>query len=152
MRHIAPALLLILSAGPAPAVGVPSLPKEINDVRWNVSSTVFGDFTCQGRKDIAMYGISEKSGFVVMIQSAQKNTKPSYLVFSTRDRDPKNLRLIVESLDFGNDAAFKEELKYSAPDLQPSKTCKGLGLGDGETDAQHIYWNRSRKRFESWSL
>jgi hypothetical protein len=59
MRHIAPAMLLIYSAVPAPAVGVPSLPTEINDVRWNESSTVFGDFTCQGRKDIAMYGTSE---------------------------------------------------------------------------------------------
>jgi len=129
-----------------------SLPKEIDDVRWNVSSTVFGDFACRGHRDTALYGTSEKSGFVVMIQPSDKGAKTSYLVFATRNREPKNIRLTVESLDFSNDVAFNREVAALAPGLQPSKTCNGLALGDGETDAHHIYWNRAKKAFQSWSL
>jgi hypothetical protein len=128
------------------------LPKEIADVRWSVSSTVFGDFACRGQRDMALYGTSENSGFVVMIQPSSKGAKPSYLVFPTRGREPKNIRLAVESLDFSNDVAFKQEVIAAAPGLQPSKTCQSLALGDGETDAHHIYWNRDKKAFQSWSL
>ena len=128
------------------------LPKEIADVRWSVSSTVFGNFSCGGQRDMAIYGTSERSGFVVMIQPSRKGTKPSYLIFATRGREPKNISLSVESLDFDDDIAFKQEVSAAAPGLRPSKTCKGLALGDVETDAHHIYWNRGKKAFQSWSL
>ena len=101
---------------------------------------------------MALYGTSERSGFVVMIQPSSKGAKPSYLVFATRGREPKNIRLAAESLDFTNDVEFKQEVIAVAPGLRPSKTCQGLALGDGETDAHHIYWNRDKKAFESWSL
>ena len=110
-----------------------ALPQDIADVRWNVSSTVFGDFACRGQKDMALLGVSERSGFVVMVQPARKRAKPSYLVFATRGRDSKNLRLTIEDLDFQSNEDFKREVEASAPGLQPSKTCKGLSLGDGET-------------------
>lgn len=129
-----------------------TLPREISDVSWNARSTVFGNFTCRGQQDLARFGVSEKSGFVVMVQPARKGAKPSYLVFATRGRDPKNLRLEVESLDFADDEAFKQEIKAAAPGLQPSRTCKGLSFGDGETDAHHIFWDRRQRVFHSWSL
>ena len=145
--------LLATSAACAVAQASPQpLPAEIADVRWNVSSTVFGDFTCRGKNDMAMHGASDKSGFVVMIQPARKRAKASYLVFATRGRDPKNLQLKIESLDFDNDKEFKKEVAGAAPGLVPSKTCKGLSLGDGETDSHHIFWNRGKKTFQSWSL
>ena len=131
---------------------VPSLPNEIGDVRWNASSTVYGDFVCEGQHDMALFGESDKSGFVVMLRPAHKEEKTSYLVFPTRGRDPKNLRLTVESLDFADNKAFVQEIKSIAPSLQDSKTCKGIALGDGETDANHIYWNRGEKVFQWWSL
>ena len=129
-----------------------SLPNEIDDVRWNVSSTVFGDFACRGKQDMALFGESKKSGFVVMVQLARKGVKPKYLFFAARGRDPKGLRLTVESLDFSEDVEFKQEISATAPGLQPSKSCRGLALGDDETDANHIYWNRKEKVFQSWSL
>lgn len=143
----------LLSAFCALAHAAPHpLPTEIAAVRWSVSSTVFGDFACRGQRDMALYGTSEKSGFVVMIQPSHKGAKPSYLVFAARGREPKNVRLAVESLDFNDDVAFRQEVVAAAPGLQPSKTCQGLALGDGETDAHHIYWNRREKAFQSWSL
>ena len=145
--------LLATSAGCAVGRSIPEpLPVEIADVRWNVSSTVFGDFTCRGQQDMAMYGTSDTSGFVVMIQPAPKRAKPSYMIFATRGRDPKSLRLKVESLDFDRDHDFKKELEEAAPGLVPSKSCKGLSFGNGETDSHHIYWHRARKVFSSWSL
>ena len=101
---------------------------------------------------MAMYGTSEKSGFVVMIQPAAENARPSYLIFMPRGRDPKTLQLKVEDLDFDRDHDFKKELEAAAPGLVPSKSCKGLSLGDGETDSHHIYWHRKKKAFRSWSL
>lgn len=101
---------------------------------------------------MAMHGTSDKSGFVVMIQPARRGAKASYLVFATRGREPKNLQLKIESLDFDNDREFKKEIAVAAPGLVPSKTCKGLSLGDGETDSHHIFWNRQKKTLQSWSL
>ena len=147
------AATVLISAFSALAHATPQpLPNEISDVRWSVSSTVFGDFTCRRQRDMALYGTSEKSGFVVMIQPSRKGAKPNYLVFPTRGRESKNIRLTVETLDFNDDVAFKQEVIAAAPGLQPSKTCQGLALGDGETDANHIYWNRAKKVFQSWSL
>lgn len=145
--------LLATSAGHVVAQALPQpLPARIADVRWNAGSTVFGDFTCQGQQDMAMYGTSESSGFVVMIRPAAKNAKPSYMIFATRGRDPKSLQLKVESLDFDRDQDFKKELEAAAPGLVSSKSCKGLSFGDGETDSHHIYWHREEKAFRSWSL
>ncbi len=128
------------------------LPRDIADVRWNVSSTVFGNFACQGQRDMAILGVSERTGYVVMVQRARKGTKPTYLTFATRGRDPGNLRLAIEDLDFESNEDIKRELEATAPGLRPSKTCKGLSLGDGESDSHHIYWDRQRKTFMSWSL
>jgi hypothetical protein len=151
MHRFSAAVLTLVFAALAHAAPHP-LPKEIADVHWRVSSTVFGDFSCRGQRDMAVFGTSEKSGFVVMIQPSRKGAKPSYLIFATRSREPKDVRLAVESLDFNDDVAFREEVSAVAPDLRPSKTCQGLALGDGETDANHIYWNRGKRAFESWSL
>ena len=151
MHFLSTAVLLFLLTTLAQATPQP-LPEEIADVRWNVSSTVFADFTCRGQRDMALYGTSERSGFVVMIQPSRKGAQPSYLVFATRGREQNNIRLSIESLDFKDDIAFKNEVKVVAPDLRPSKTCQGLALGDGETDSHHIYWNRGKKAFQSWSL
>ena len=128
------------------------LPAEFSDVRWHVGSTVFGDFTCRGRQDMAIFGVSEKSGFVVVVHPNGKTGKPSYASFATRGRDPLNMRLTVESLELSTDEASKGEQEYLPPDLTPSKTCKGLALGDGETDSHHIYWSRSKRALRSWSL
>jgi hypothetical protein len=151
MHRLATAALVSAIGALAHATPQP-LPTEIVDVRWIVGSTVFGDFTCRGLRDMARFGTSKRSGFVVMVQPSHKKAKPSYLVFATRGRKPQNIRLAVESLDFNDDAAFKQEVAESAPGLRPSTTCQGLSLGDGETDAHHIYWNTGKKAFESWSL
>ncbi|CAN0515004.1 unnamed protein product, partial [Phaeothamnion confervicola] len=147
MHRLSTAVLLFLLITVAYAAPQ-SLPEEIADVRWNVSSTVFGDFTCRGQRDMALYGTSERSGFVVMIQPSRRGAQPSCLVFATRGREQKSIRLATESLDFKDDVAFRNEVKAAAPDLQPSKTCQGLALGDGETDSHHIYWNRAKKAFQ----
>jgi hypothetical protein len=126
--------------------------EEITGVRWNVTSTVFGDFTCSGKKDIAMYGTSEKSGYVVMIQPAKKGAKPSYLVFPDQRPDPSSIEFIVESLDVARDKALQKELRFAAPTFRSSKKCKGLLFRVGDTDAKHIFWDRRARAFKWWSL
>jgi hypothetical protein len=149
------ALSIILATSVACAVAQASQSRPSTaapaDVRWNVSSTVFGDFTCRGQNDMAMFGTSERSGFVVMIQPARKGARTDYLLFAARGRDSKNMHLKIESLDFDGNAGFKNEVSSVPPDLVPSRTCKGLSLGDGETDSHHIYWNRAKRVFQSWS-
>ena len=153
MHLPAAAALLLVSLAAARVQAAPQpLPDEVSDVQWHVATTIFGDFTCRGLQDVAMFGVSEKSGFVVVVQPRGKASKASYLSFASRGRDPANMRLTAESLDLSNDEESKRQQEYLPRDLKASKTCKGLAFGDGETDSHHIYWSRDKKVLRAWSL
>lgn len=118
------------------------------NVKWHTASAIVGDFTCQRRKQHAILGIGEKSIHVAVFTRGLK-FKPTVLEFALGHRGRTGLRIKAESLDFQpgsttGDGDIPEGMK-------PSKTCKGIELGDGETDSTHIYWNRVQRQFEAFS-
>ena len=117
---------------------------------WRTDSAILGDFTCQGIQQHAIFGTTQ-SEVVVAVFTRSLNKKPDLLRFASPRWDSPSMTLTTESLDFQPDD-FKQSLGAVPDGMKSSKTCKGLNLGDGETDSMHIYWNHKDKRFSAWSL
>jgi hypothetical protein len=113
------------------------------DVNWRVRSVVTDDFTCRGRKEGAILGVSATE-IVISVFVEGLNERPEVLRYSRKARRADTAELTVESLDYDPD--------YALPGFQRSRSCKGLNLSDGETDSAHIYWNRNSRRFDDWTL
>ncbi len=117
---------------------------------WMANSVATGDFTCEGRVQHAILGRS-RSGVVVAIFTNQLKSKPQLLRFEPDPRAAEGPELQLDDLSF-EDEDFWKEVSSLAPGLRKSKTCKGLSIHGGERDALHIFWNLSRRRFETWSF
>jgi hypothetical protein len=121
--------------------------KHVAGFVWQSGSAVTGDFSCRGRRQQAILGLST-SEIVIAVFVNGLETRPEVLRYSAKARNPKNVKLTTEELDFSP----TEDLGYELPGFQRSKSCRGLNLSDGQTDSAHIYWNRDAHRFEDWSL
>jgi len=119
--------------------------RYVPGVSWRAKSVVTADFTCSGRMQTAILGVS-KTEIVVAVFLNGTNNRPEVLRYSARVRNPVTAALKAEGLDFDP----KEDSGYDLPGLQRSMTCKGLNLSDGEIDSAHIYWNRVSRRLEDW--
>jgi len=119
--------------------------KYIPAVNWRINSVVVGDFSCRGRTEQAILGISA-SEIIVAVFLNGTSQRPEVIRDSARSA--ASIMLTTEGLDFDP----KEDLGYILPGFQRSKTCKGLDLSDDQIDSRHIYWNRELHRFDSWSL
>jgi hypothetical protein len=117
--------------------------RSMPDVNWRVRSVVTDDFTCRGRKEAAILGVSATE-IVISVFVEGLNQRPQVLRYSRKARRAETAQLTVESLD--------DDPDYPLPGFQRSRSCKGLNLSDGETDSAHIYWNRNSRRFDDWSL
>ncbi len=119
-------------------------------VAWQRKSILSGDFTCKGKREIAILGTSAKEIVVAVFQPPAR--KPVDLLrYSAVARNPNSAILEIESLDFDL-KEFERDVGYVPNGLKPSKTCVGLNMTDQMIDSAHIYWHRKNRRFESWSL
>ncbi|MFM2124130.1 MAG: hypothetical protein RL328_581, partial [Acidobacteriota bacterium] len=121
--------------------------KFVPGVTWKVGSVVAADFTCHGRKESAILGLTE-SNIVIAVFVNGTDSRPEILRYSAQARDPKTAKLSLEGSDYDPKAVIGEELEG----FKRSKTCKGLNLSDGKIDSAHIYWNHLKNHFEAWSL
>ncbi|HUI54152.1 MAG TPA: hypothetical protein VLY04_04225 [Bryobacteraceae bacterium] len=130
-----------------PAAVEKAAAKYVPGITWQARSVVSGNFTCRGRKEQAILGVSA-SEILVAVFVTGTNAPPELLRYSAKARNPKTAELAVEDLDYDP----KQDIGYEPDGFQRSKSCKGLNLGDGLTDSAHIYWNRKSHRFEDWTL
>ena len=77
-------------------------------------------------------------------------TRPPRLLRFT-EVSPATARLMVESLNQPA-AALKNELGAVPSGWRRSTTCQGLNVGDGETDAFHLYWHATLRGLAFWRL
>ena len=131
----------------SPAAIEKAAAKFVPGVTWQIHSIVSGNFTCRGRKEEAILGVST-SEIVLAVFINGLTSPPEVLRYSAKARDPKSAELTIEDMDYDP----KQDIGYEPDGFQPSKSCKGLNLADGLTDSAHIYWNRKMHRFDDWTL
>ena len=154
MRPVSTAACLAVLAGAASAVNA-SPPAAAAAKRfhpsaiWQEHSVVHGDFSCRGRREVAVLGTSQTE-IVVAVFLNGLSAKPELLQYPASVRHAGSAVLTTETLDFSVQD-FEREVGPLPEGLRPSKTCLGLTMSDREIDAVHIYWNRKARRFVGWS-
>ena len=146
VAFLGPAIAQVLLAQ-APASVERAATKYVAGVAWRRHSIVSGNFTCQGRKEQAILGVS-KSEIVIAVFVNGFDARPEVLRYSGKARNPKTAKLEIEDLDYDP----KEMIGGDLDGFRRSKSCKGLNLSDGGTDSAHIYWSHKSRRFEDWTL
>lgn len=145
MRILMLAFSLVLAA--AETASVPATAsKFVPGVTWRPESVLVADFSCRGRQEQAILGVTTKE-IVIAVFLNGLTGKPEVLRYSATARDPNEVKLTLESLDY--------DPKDRVGDLhgfRRSRTCKGLNLSDEKIDSAHIYWNHDAKRFDDWVL
>jgi len=121
-----------------------------SDASWQENSIVKADINCDGKSEYIVLGHT-KYETIVAAFGGKSSRKPDSIAFSADRINPESAAIILESLDIG-DEDFKEMLGGVPEGYQRSKSCKGIGLSDGNRDTVHIYWSRKRREFEAWSL
>ena len=118
--------------------------KHVPDVTWHSESVISGDFTCRGRNEQAILGITAKEIIVVVFIDGLQN-KPEIL----RDKvhTPADAELALEDLDY----APEEQIGVELEGFQRSKVCKGFNIADHHVDSFHVYWNHKDSKFDWWS-
>ena len=120
------------------------------NIAWRKHSVVRGDFSCNGKTELAILGLKESEIIVAVFMNGI--TKPPILLRdSSKYRDSNTVELSIEDGEF-DEKDFQEMLGDIPDGLKSSKTCKWLRLSDGKIDSAHIYWNRTTKSFGTWSL
>ena len=133
------------------------------DIQWQAHTEISADFICVGRKQSAILGFTDsKAVFHEGINIGQTNPEVVVAVFvSGTGKPPVTLQFQGRSTgEVGLKAEplttsakeFKSTLGYVPQGFMHSKSCQGLILSDGDRDATHIYWNRARRVFSTWSL
>ncbi len=138
-------LLVIVLIGSAQATPLTTAAsKFVPNVTWLPKSALAADFSCLGRAEQAILGVTPK-GIVIAVFLNGTDQRPEVMRYSAAARDASQVRLTLESLDHAPD-----EDPGPLPGFRRSSTCKGLNLSDGKVDSAHIYWNRDTKRFVDW--
>ena len=117
--------------------------KYIPGVTWHSESVISGDFTCRGRIEQAILGITAQEIVIVVFINGLEN-RPEIL----RDKvhTPADAELTIENLDYDPNEQAGVELEG----FLRSKECKGLNIADNHVDSFHVYWNHKDGRFDWW--
>jgi len=115
--------------------------KYLPGVKWKAESVITGDFSCRGRKQVAILGTTPADVVVAVFLNGASH-RPMELRFRFED----TAKLEVEGLDYDPNV----DLGYALEGFKRSKTCKGFSADDGATDPAHIYWNHKARQFGMW--
>jgi hypothetical protein len=118
--------------------------KYVPGVTWHSESVISGDFTCRGRKEQAILGITAKEIVVVVFINGLQN-KPE--IVRDKVHTPADAELTIEGLDYDP----REQVGVELEGFLRSKECKGLNIADNHVDSFHLYWNHKDSKFNWWS-
>ena len=117
-------------------------------IEWHSTSALSGDFSCEGRSDQAIAGISQND-IVVAVFTRGLEASPQLLRFSSSSRERAVLELAAENMNFDT-RKMTQMLGEMPAGMRPSSTCKGIHLIKGKSDSIHIYWNHDKRLFDYW--
>ena len=118
--------------------------RYVPGVTWQSESVISGDFTCRGRMEPAILGVTAHEIVVIVFINGLQN-KPETLhdkVHSAADAE-----LTIESLDYDPIVQVRKELQG----FVRSKVCNGLKITDNHVESLHVYWNHKDNQFDWWS-
>jgi len=151
--RIALLALLVGAVASAQAQGTPALQALAAfepEVRWDETSELTADITCDGRPDHALLGRRDGRVYVGLVVSGRP--RPEILSFGVGGgiqdaicAEPAVLS--VESLDYDPKKAGGR-----LDGFRRSKRCKGLRLSGGQCDSIHFFWNHRTKELDWWRL
>jgi hypothetical protein len=118
--------------------------KYVPGVTWHSESVMSGDFTCRGRMEQAILGITGQEIIIVVFINGLEN-KPEIL--HDKVHTPADAELTIEGLDYDPNEQAGVELEG----FLRSKVCKGLNIADNHVASFHVYWNQKDSRFDWWS-
>jgi len=131
----------------SPAAVETAAAKYVPGVTWKAQSLVSADFTCRGRKEQAILGVSASEILIAVFVNGI-HARPEVLRYSAKARHAESAELTIEDQDYDP----TQDIGVEPEGFQRSKSCKGLNLADGFTDSAHIFWNRKTHRFADWTL
>jgi hypothetical protein len=118
--------------------------KYVPGVTWHSESVISGDFTCRGRMEQAILGITAQEIVIVVFINGLQNMPE---ILRDKVHTPADAELTIENLDYDPNEQAGVELEG----FLRSKECKGLNIADNHVDSFHVYWNHKDSRFDSWS-
>ena len=122
--------------------------RYVPQVDWHPSSALTGDFSCQGKQEQAIAGVT-RSEVVVAIFLHGLDSTPQVLRYASTAKGRNAIEMVAERQDF--DVRRMEQMLGEVPSgMRPSKTCKGIHLINGKSDSIHIYWNHDKRIFDYW--
>lgn len=122
-----------------------------SSVTWEPQSVLVADIDCDGKADSAFVGRSPGRVAVALIRAG--SAAPDVISFGTHgaavedEVGSSDAKLTLESLDYD-----PRDATGDIDGFQRSKVCKGLNLGDGESDSMHLFWNHQSHRLDWWRL
>lgn len=118
-------------------------------VAWDAKSVLEADFSCTGKVQYAILGVSANE-IVVAIFNRGLDQAPERLRFDADDHDIRVAKIRRD--DYTLSVAEITGLSGTAPvGYKPSDKCYGVRLSDDGAQAAHIYWDHEHQRFDSWA-
>lgn len=127
--------------------------KRMPDAEWDKKSIIEVDINCDGKKDYAILGKSERGITVALVVGpVSKKSRIESFNFLVGKHSQNSLcqlpaKLRVESLDYDPTEAVGK-----LPGFRSSKTCNAFGLADDACDSFHFYWDHQANALTWWRL
>ena len=121
-------------------------------IKWDDSSIVSADISCDGVPDTAKLGyIENRVRLSVTIGTSGETQSIEFGLGESGYQGSlcgTDAILKVTDMDYDLVEIFGE----NPEGFKQSKTCKGLNVSAGECDSMHIFWNHKTKHINWWRL
>ena len=121
-------------------------------VKWDVTSAVIADVTCDGKPDAAIVGYeNDKVVWLGVVIGGKKDIvlKPITMSFTVDSRNQTSFCSIPVHIEV-QPISCKDEDIGTLPGCKEVKGCSEFSMIDNACDSFHFYWDSSKKGLVWW--
>jgi len=127
------------------------LQSTARSVKWDASSAVSGDFTCDGVPDTVIAGYTKNRVWIGLVSSRGKE-KPIIADFPAGTHQSQD-GFCASPVKINKEPRnCLGEGDTPLPGCRRAKRCVAFRVYDEECDSFHFYWDSARKRLTYWRL